>query len=377
MTDRRKPRTVPLAVLLALLAPQFLPAARALNLPDEDVIEGFIPKIELATGENCAGPQEDGARHALYSVQAHPDNPDGAALVSVAVMLLKDCGLAGHDGAPGVDAHKYDGESFYMTLVPSSKCSSGWRAHAIKTRAHDGTFARREINEREISGDGCGRPGSLVMSLGKHALYTSWLDCTKRTPAELCATVGDKIDKLNLYKVASVANAREVLTGISDFADVDADEWITNAWDTKLFHPENWSDLEGLPNPGNVDNDHDCPYGSDWDASLCYKKCKSGYKGVATVCWQSCPDGFRDDGAFCAKPEAYGRGAGYTSKKTCHKHDHDRGCEKNGLLWYPKCKSGYKAVGCCVCSPRCEDGMNDIGVSCAKKSYDRGVGVLP
>lgn len=29
------------------------------------------------------------------------------------------------------------------------------------------------------------------------------------------------------------------------------------------------------------------------------------------VCVQDCPSGFRDDGLYCAKPAAYGRGGGY------------------------------------------------------------------
>jgi len=43
-------------------------------------------------------------------------------------------------------------------------------------------------------------------------------------------------------------------------------------------------------------------------------------------------------------------------------------------LYYPKCKDGFHAVGCCVCSPNCVNGMTDIGVSCQKKSYGRGAG---
>jgi hypothetical protein len=77
-----------------------------------------------------------------------------------------------------------------------------------------------------------------------------------------------------------------------------------------------------------------------------------------------CPPGFRNDGSFCAKPAPYGRGAGYVSKNACLKHAND--CERNLLLWYPVCKSGYHPVGCCICSPDCPPGYLDIGVSCAK-----------
>lgn len=50
-------------------------------------------------------------------------------------------------------------------------------------------------------------------------------------------------------------------------------------------------------------------------------------------------------------------------------------CEESDLVVYPKCRSGFHAVGCCVCSPSCPDGMNDIGISCGKETYGRGVGV--
>lgn len=132
----------------------------------------------------------------------------------------------------------------------------------------------------------------------------------------------------------------------------------------------------------------DCGAGKQLDAGLCYKKCNSGYKGVGPVCWSSCPSGFPDHGAFCGKPKAYGRGGGYPwkfgdkafsldgARKRCRKK-HAQGCEKWGAIIYPKCRSGFHNVGCCVCSPNCLSGMKDIGVSCAKKSYGRGVGTVP
>jgi len=43
-------------------------------------------------------------------------------------------------------------------------------------------------------------------------------------------------------------------------------------------------------------------------------------------------------------------------------------------MWYPNCNSGYSAAGCNTCSPDCEDGMVDVGISCQKSSYGRGAG---
>lgn len=119
-----------------------------------------------------------------------------------------------------------------------------------------------------------------------------------------------------------------------------------------------------------------CGPGQEKSGLLCYPNCPGGFKGVGPVCWQNCPSGFRDDGAFCAKPGSYGRGAGYAiwSEGKC-KSDHGS-CEKCLLMYYPKCKPGFKAVGCNVCSPICPSGMRDIGVSCAKQTSTRAT-IMP
>jgi len=134
----------------------------------------------------------------------------------------------------------------------------------------------------------------------------------------------------------------------------------------------------------------ECPAGQEKDAGLCYSKCKDGFSGVGPVCWRTCPSGYRDDGAFCAKPAAYGRGGGYPwqfgdtafdlsgARGRCERDNGGAGtCEQDGAIWYPKCKAGFVKVGCCVCSPACPTGMTDIGVSCAKETYGRGVGQIP
>ncbi|MEM1009539.1 MAG: hypothetical protein AAGJ35_11090, partial [Myxococcota bacterium] len=125
--------------------------------------------------------------------------------------------------------------------------------------------------------------------------------------------------------------------------------------------------------------------GRQKNGALCYPWCRKGYVGVGPVCWRSCPPNFTDTGAHCLKPAPYGRGAGYPWKfgdgfndrgmfRRCERR-HGRGrCEKHGLIVYPKCKAGFHPVGCCICSPNCPRGR-DIGVSCEKPSYGRGVGV--
>ena len=125
-----------------------------------------------------------------------------------------------------------------------------------------------------------------------------------------------------------------------------------------------------------------CKSGYDRIGLLCYKKCGKNMKRFGFDCHSVCPSGMRNDGLFCRKAE-YGRGAGYPwkfgdglndkgMKKRCEAKHGKGKCEKNGAIFYPKCKSGYKNVGCCICRPNrpnCKalglGGQFDL--SCAKK----------
>jgi len=131
-----------------------------------------------------------------------------------------------------------------------------------------------------------------------------------------------------------------------------------------------------------------CGSGQENNSALCYKSCASGYTGNGPVCWGQCPAGYPDAGAVCGKPGPYGRGGGYAWKfgdglndhgmySRCEKANGRGNCEKWGAVVYPKCRPGFHAVGCCVCSPDCPSGFSDGGATCNKPSYGRGVGTVP
>ena len=105
--------------------------------------------------------------------------------------------------------------------------------------------------------------------------------------------------------------------------------------------------------------------------SIWYPKCKEGYKGVGLVCYQFCKAGYHDDGLTCR------RDGMEMARANCRK-ENPGGCEDWGAMAYPKCRGGFHAFECCVCTPDCPAGMTDIGVSCQKNgSYGRGVGRVP
>ncbi|EQC30177.1 hypothetical protein SDRG_12029 [Saprolegnia diclina VS20] len=122
-----------------------------------------------------------------------------------------------------------------------------------------------------------------------------------------------------------------------------------------------------------------CIAGEEPWGALCYPKCKEGYENVGCcICRKKgCGvDGVTDIGMSCTKPKAYGRGAGYAiwNQDKCNRQN-KQGCEKNGLMWYPKCEKGYHNFGCCICTPDCPAGSHDDGAFCRKDHYGRGVGV--
>ena len=134
-----------------------------------------------------------------------------------------------------------------------------------------------------------------------------------------------------------------------------------------------------------------CKKNQELNAGLCYEPCKKGFRGVAHVCWPDCPGGYKDIGISCTKPAPYGRGVGYpwkfgdkafsleAAKNRCNKDNPSLGCEKWGAIYYPKCKTGFHNVGCCVCSPDCKADasgkpMKDHGAFCRKNEYSRKIG---
>ncbi|EAS07688.1 hypothetical protein TTHERM_00497410 (macronuclear) [Tetrahymena thermophila SB210] len=116
-----------------------------------------------------------------------------------------------------------------------------------------------------------------------------------------------------------------------------------------------------------------------------YPVCNEGYHNFGCcICAESCPSRYEDQGLYCKKPSSYGRGAGYpwefgddmslnNAYKRCEA-ENSQGCEQYGLVIYPKCAEGFHNVGCCICSPDCPENYTDIGISCKKPSYGRGVG---
>ena len=44
-----------------------------------------------------------------------------------------------------------------------------------------------------------------------------------------------------------------------------------------------------------------CPSSTEYDAGLCYKRCKFGFGGVGPVCWSECGGGQVDCGAGCGR----------------------------------------------------------------------------
>ncbi len=93
-----------------------------------------------------------------------------------------------------------------------------------------------------------------------------------------------------------------------------------------------------------------CPPGKTEYAGLCYNAPSGWHVTAPGFIGRKCPSGWRDDGTACWKDmHTYGRGVGYVlwDEDVCRRK-HGR-CEKNGLMWYPVCKPGYKARGCCLC----------------------------
>ena len=109
--------------------------------------------------------------------------------------------------------------------------------------------------------------------------------------------------------------------------------------------------------------DRKCPNSKVEYAGLCYSlPGPDWYVSAPGFIAKRCPPGWRDDGTTCwVDAETYGRGVGYPWQfgdgfnlngawSRCER-DHGRGnCEQYGEVIYPKCREGFHASGCCLCT---------------------------
>ncbi len=115
-----------------------------------------------------------------------------------------------------------------------------------------------------------------------------------------------------------------------------------------------------------------CEDGYEQIGLLCYSKCDSSTEErYGFDCHSVCPTGFTDNGLICRSnaETSYGRGDGYISSSICQSSTGDSSCEKYGNLYYPRCKTGFSASGCCICqsTATCSTyGMGGIFPDCTK-----------
>jgi hypothetical protein len=129
---------------------------------------------------------------------------------------------------------------------------------------------------------------------------------------------------------------------------------------------------------GLADRKTSCNSDEDEVDGLCYPKCRDGYSSPRLdplhCVSNSCPPGYDNLPYTC-----------FRNVKSIVRESYVRpmldgkckeGFTKEGLLCYSNCPPGQKGV-LDTCWPECPSEYKDIGVACAKPSYDRGVGLLP
>jgi len=88
------------------------------------------------------------------------------------------------------------------------------------------------------------------------------------------------------------------------------------------------------------------PWGKSWDKS---DGCSWNRHIEAGMCFRACPDGYfgrAHEKCWANGANSFGVMKYGVDRLQCNDDE-----DKYGALCYPKCKPGYKAVGCCLCEP--------------------------
>ncbi|MFB2838736.1 phosphatidylinositol-specific phospholipase C domain-containing protein [Floridanema evergladense] len=202
----------------------------------------------------------------------------------------------------------------------------------------------------------------------------TWNVHRKRETLENALKDSQNEDKLFLFSGAATPddNGNFLFSGLASLQNL-ADQtnpvvlgWVKNEWSKKrlnIIEIDFYNRTCLVPLTYALNGEKSIPlYACNIGIETSWSKQEGGMAAA-----RSCPKDFRDDRSYCAKPAAYGRGAGYViwEKAKCER-ENSQGCEQYGAIWYPKCASGFKPIECCICTPICPNGMSDIGVSCQK-----------
>lgn len=92
------------------------------------------------------------------------------------------------------------------------------------------------------------------------------------------------------------------------------------------------------------------PWGKSWDKKTGPDAgCSWDRHMEGGMCFRDCPDGFfgrAHEKCWANGADSLGIMRRVTDRYQCNDDE-----DKNGYMCYPKCKSGYHAVGCCLCEP--------------------------
>ncbi|XP_060594498.1 cubilin homolog [Ruditapes philippinarum] len=91
-----------------------------------------------------------------------------------------------------------------------------------------------------------------------------------------------------------------------------------------------------------------CGSGLRDDGTSCWSDARIYGKGCCCTLWgccNKCPSGYRDDGCTCRKLDV-GIKTTLFDRLSCKATE-----DKYGVRCYPRCKSGFSPVGCCICQP--------------------------
>jgi hypothetical protein len=108
----------------------------------------------------------------------------------------------------------------------------------------------------------------------------------------------------------------------------------------------------------------------DKEGLLCYPPCPSGFKGVGPVCWKQCPSGYHDDGAVCRKDAHIFGKDSYERGVGIVKKDAQHTSYEVGL-WYVPCKKDYSGAAT-RCYQQCPSGYRDDGATCRRDVHILG-----
>lgn len=252
--------------------------------------------------------------------------------------------------------------AFGKPTSQSSTAAGGDSARAVDGNT-DGHYPHNSVTHTQDAAQQWWQVDLGTIQAIGHAVLFNRIDCCGERLHDFKLRVSDDGQHWFDIPFTGVAGSRVVVPVNREgrFVQVANGAGVLSLAEFQLFEAPRLPGLSYGRGVGTIPAAFGCGPGDEKNGLLCYPQCNTGFYGVGPVCWQACDPGFTDMGAYCMNYGVWGWPSYW-------KGSYGRGV---GTPLVPACSPGME-YDAGLCYQPCQVGYKGVGPVCWLESLTIG-----